>query len=60
MHDNPDGYLFTYGKMVPEFEEASFALKVGETSGIVETDYGYHIITRIRAGRLMLKKTSTR
>lgn len=47
MHDNPDGYLFTYGKMVPQFEEASFALKVGETSGIVETDYGYHIITRI-------------
>ncbi len=47
MHDNPDGYLFTYGKMVPEFEEASFALEMGEISGLVETDYGYHIITRI-------------
>jgi parvulin-like peptidyl-prolyl isomerase/Tfp pilus assembly protein PilF len=31
-------------KMVPEFEEVAFALEIGETSGIVKTDYGYHII----------------
>ncbi len=37
------GY-FTWGKMVDEFQEAAFALKVGEMSGIVESPYGYHII----------------
>ncbi len=47
MMNNPEGYLFTYGQMVPEFEEASYALKVDETSGLVESDYGYHIIKRL-------------
>jgi len=32
------------GMTVTEFENAAFSLDVGEVSGIVETDYGYHII----------------
>lgn len=35
---------FSRGMMVPEFEEASFTLPVGEVSEPVQTQFGYHII----------------
>ncbi len=37
------GY-FTAPEMVAEFSKATFALKVGETSAPVKTDFGWHII----------------
>jgi len=37
------GY-FQKGQMIPEFEKACFQLQPGETSNIVKTRFGYHII----------------
>lgn len=52
--------FFPRGRMVKPFEEAAFALEVGEISGIVKTDFGYHIIMvtdRQEAGTISLEES---
>lgn len=48
MTSNPNGYLFTDGDMVTEFENAVKALKIGSCSSVpVKSQFGYHVILRL-------------
>lgn len=38
---------FQKGQMVPQFDDTAFALTKGETSGIVESIHGFHVIRRL-------------
>lgn len=46
--NNPDGYTFdSTASLVGGFREAALELDEGGLSGVVETDYGYHIMLRL-------------
>ena len=43
---NPDGYTFTNGDMVPEFENAVKNAEIGQIT-MCESSFGYHVILRL-------------
>jgi len=42
----PQGYTFLSGEMVPEFEQGTLSLEIGEMSEPVVSQFGFHIILR--------------
>ncbi len=46
--DGGDLGLFGKGMMVKTFEKELLSLKVGQLSGIVKTQFGYHLILRTK------------
>lgn len=46
---------FTHGQMVAEFDSAAFALKPKEISGVVTSQFGYHIIQTLEKEPAKLK-----
>lgn len=56
----PEGYTFAHndGTMVQEFDDAGWALEVGQVSDPVKTDYGYHIIKRVELNKDGMPKSA--
>lgn len=48
LSNNPNGYTFTEGQMVTEFYDGAKALAEDEVSELVKSNYGYHIIKRVK------------
>lgn len=57
LESNPDGYVFTDGEMVEEFENAVKDIKPGEFT-ICESSYGYHVIMRVELPDFENEKSS--
>ncbi len=49
---------FARGRMVPAFDEAAFALNLGEISDPVQTDFGWHILESLGKDDLVLDPAS--
>lgn len=48
LSNDPNGYTFTEGQMVTEFYDGAKALAEDEVSELVKSNYGYHIIKRVK------------
>lgn len=46
--ETEDGYVWTHGQISDvNFENAIFSLGEGQLSGVIQSDYGYHIVRRL-------------
>ena len=55
---NPDGYVFSTGEMLEEFESCVDSLEINGI-GFAQSDFGYHIIKRLSLGRSDLEEKIT-